>query len=94
MDQLIWLLGQIYKRPLKKFAFVIEHDNSLISSTLLSEIINDLDYDKYHELSVSYSGYNDATINKIYTVFITNGSYETGENGLITYTIEFTERNL
>jgi hypothetical protein len=79
---------------IKKFTLVIEHDNSLISSALLSEIINDLDYDTYHELSVSYSGYNGAIIDKTYTVFITNGSYETGENGLITYTIEFTERNL
>jgi hypothetical protein len=81
----------LIESSVKNWTAVIEHDNSEVSSALLSEIINDLTFESSHTLTIKLPAF-DGFIEKEYLVILKNGDYTLDENGVMTYTVNFAER--
>lgn len=81
----------LIESSVKSWSAVIEHDNSEVSSALLSEILNDLTFESSHTLTVRLPAF-DGFIEKEYLVILKNGNYTLDDKGIITYTVNFAER--
>jgi len=81
----------LIESSVKSWSAVIEHDNSEVSSALLSEIVNDLSFESSHTLTVRLPAF-DGFIEKEYLVVLKDGDYTLDENGVMTYTVNFAER--
>ena len=81
----------LIESSVKSWSAVIEHDNSEVSSALLSEIVNDLTFESSHTLTVRLPAFN-GFIEKEYLVVLKDGDYTLDENGVMTYTVNFAER--
>src|SRR5690606_23427795 len=81
----------LIESSVKSWSAVIEHDNSEVSSVLLSEILNDLTFESSHTLTVRLPVF-DGFIEKEYLVILKSGDYILDGKGIITYTVNFAER--
>ncbi len=86
----------LIESSVKSWSAVIEHDNSEVSSMLLSDIVSDLSFDTSYTLTIklpiSEEFSEDGFIEKEYLVILKNGDYTLDENGIMTYTVNFAEK--
>lgn len=81
----------LIEASVKSWSAVIEHDNSEVSSMLLSDIVNDLSFENSYTLSIKLPVF-DGFVEKEYLVILKNGDYTLDENGIMTYTVNFAEK--